>query len=259
MGAEQSRRDMLKQLGLAGVGLSVLANLPEFAMPALAQGETVVPFSDFPANFNPNQPLPLVVLLHGYSSSAAQTGGALGLGNLATSRQFFYAAPDGTVDAYGNRFWNATDACCNFGGSQVDDVAYLMAVVDDMASKYPIDPKRIFFIGHSNGAFMTQRMACEHAERLAAVVSIAGAQNNNLARCTPSEPVPMGSRTRLSGLRSDRCRTCLGRSTAAPRVCCESPDSGCLEMYLSCGFPITGDPGPGRAAELPGLSPCGSE
>lgn len=54
MAPAQSRRDMLKQLGLAGAGLSILANLPEFAMPVLAQGETVVPFSDFPANFNPN-------------------------------------------------------------------------------------------------------------------------------------------------------------------------------------------------------------
>ena len=54
MALEQSRRDMLKTLGLAGIGLSVAANLPEFVLPALAQGETVVPFSDFPANFNPN-------------------------------------------------------------------------------------------------------------------------------------------------------------------------------------------------------------
>jgi DMSO/TMAO reductase YedYZ molybdopterin-dependent catalytic subunit len=53
MALEQSRRDILKQLGLAGIGLSI-ANLPEFVLPALAQGETIVPFSDFPANFNPN-------------------------------------------------------------------------------------------------------------------------------------------------------------------------------------------------------------
>jgi DMSO/TMAO reductase YedYZ molybdopterin-dependent catalytic subunit len=48
-----SRRDLIKQLGIAGVGLSI-ANLPGVTLPALAQGETVVPFSDFPANFNPN-------------------------------------------------------------------------------------------------------------------------------------------------------------------------------------------------------------
>jgi DMSO/TMAO reductase YedYZ molybdopterin-dependent catalytic subunit len=51
--AAPSRRDILKQLGAAGVGLSI-ANLPDFVLPAMAQGETLVPFSDFPANFNPN-------------------------------------------------------------------------------------------------------------------------------------------------------------------------------------------------------------
>ena len=53
MALAQSRRDILKQLGLAGVGLSV-AVLPGFTLPALAQGDTLVPFSDFPATFNPN-------------------------------------------------------------------------------------------------------------------------------------------------------------------------------------------------------------
>lgn len=53
MASAQSRRDLLKQLGLAGVGLS-LVNLPGWTLPVLAQGETVVPFSDFPPNFNTN-------------------------------------------------------------------------------------------------------------------------------------------------------------------------------------------------------------
>lgn len=53
MAPAQSRREVLKQLGLAGVGLSI-ANVPGWTLPALAQGETVVPFSDFPATFNPN-------------------------------------------------------------------------------------------------------------------------------------------------------------------------------------------------------------
>src|SRR5262245_6555049 len=44
-----SRRTLLKQLGLVGVGLSI-ADLPGWVLPALAQGETVVPFTDIPAN-----------------------------------------------------------------------------------------------------------------------------------------------------------------------------------------------------------------
>ena len=47
-----SRRTVLKG-GLAAAGLGLLG-LPEWTMPALAQGETVVPFTDIPANFATN-------------------------------------------------------------------------------------------------------------------------------------------------------------------------------------------------------------
>jgi DMSO/TMAO reductase YedYZ molybdopterin-dependent catalytic subunit len=52
MSKQRTRRDLLKG-GLALAGWSVLG-IPEFALPALAQGETVVPFTDWPANFNPS-------------------------------------------------------------------------------------------------------------------------------------------------------------------------------------------------------------
>jgi DMSO/TMAO reductase YedYZ molybdopterin-dependent catalytic subunit len=46
------RRRVLKG-GLAAAGLG-LFGLPDWAMPALAQGETLVPFTDYPANFATN-------------------------------------------------------------------------------------------------------------------------------------------------------------------------------------------------------------
>ena len=51
MTMQSTRRGILKG-GLAVAGLSAF-DLPEWALPALAQGETVVPFTDLPANFNP--------------------------------------------------------------------------------------------------------------------------------------------------------------------------------------------------------------
>jgi DMSO/TMAO reductase YedYZ molybdopterin-dependent catalytic subunit len=49
---ETTRRDVLKG-GLAMAGLGLLG-MPEWALPVMAQGETVVPFTDWPENFNPN-------------------------------------------------------------------------------------------------------------------------------------------------------------------------------------------------------------
>jgi DMSO/TMAO reductase YedYZ molybdopterin-dependent catalytic subunit len=52
MGMRHSRREVLKG-SLAVAGLSMFG-LPEWALPALAQGEVVVPFTEWPENFNPN-------------------------------------------------------------------------------------------------------------------------------------------------------------------------------------------------------------
>ncbi len=49
---QTTRREVLKG-GLAMAGLGMLG-FPEWGLPVLAQGETVVPFTDFPENFNPN-------------------------------------------------------------------------------------------------------------------------------------------------------------------------------------------------------------
>jgi DMSO/TMAO reductase YedYZ molybdopterin-dependent catalytic subunit len=53
MSAEITRRETLKR-GLAAA--SLLALVPEWAFPALAQGDVDVPFTDIPATFNPNPP-----------------------------------------------------------------------------------------------------------------------------------------------------------------------------------------------------------
>lgn len=52
MSFPSSRRDVLKQIGLAGLGLTV-ADLAGWPLPALAQGERVVPFTDVPDTYNP--------------------------------------------------------------------------------------------------------------------------------------------------------------------------------------------------------------
>jgi len=71
MANETTRRDMLKRTGFAAAGLGVLG-VPEWAFPALAQGEALVPFTDWPANFNPN-PAPDRRLFNTQTISGATT------------------------------------------------------------------------------------------------------------------------------------------------------------------------------------------
>jgi len=142
-----------------------------------------------PPGYHPGTPTPLVVMLHGYSADADLQEAYFRLRPVAEAKGFLYARPNGTVSNVGLRFWNATDACCNLGHADVDDVAYLRAVIDDVAARYTVDPRRVYLIGHSNGGFMSHRLACELADRIAAIVSFAGDTWSDPARCTPSRPV----------------------------------------------------------------------
>ena len=138
-----------------------------------------------PSGYQPGAPTPLLLLLHGFSASGAIEETYLGLQPLAEARTVLYAHPDGTKNADGAQFWNATDACCNFEGSTVDDSAYLASLVAEVGTRYQVDPKRVFVVGQDNGGFMAYRMACDHADVVAGVVSFGGAMWENTARCTP--------------------------------------------------------------------------
>jgi len=129
--------------------------------------------------------LPLLVLLHGYSASGSAQDIYLGVSNATRAGGFYLVIPDGTVDTSGNRFWNATPACCDFGDTGVDDVGYLMGLVDEVEALVPV--RDVYFFGHSNGGFMSYRMACEHPDRISAIGSLAGSDFN--APCDPSEAV----------------------------------------------------------------------
>jgi len=144
---------------------------------------------DQPAGYDASKPYPLIVLLHGFGANGFVQDALFGFNQLADARGVFVAHPDGTLNSGMSRFWNATDACCDEEHSGVDDVAYLNAVVDDMEANFNIDKKRVFFVGHSNGGFMSHRMACDSADRIAAIVPLAGDVWLDASKCNPSSPV----------------------------------------------------------------------
>ncbi len=147
------------------------------------------PFEVFvPSTYDDTTPMPLVVLLHGYTASGLLQELFFQFQPLAEERGFLYVHPNGTTNVLGEQFWNATPACCGFG-SVVDDSTYLALLVDDVQREYNVDPKRIFFVGHSNGGFMSYRMACDHSGTVAAVASLAGATFADPAECGVEEPV----------------------------------------------------------------------
>ncbi|HEY3354936.1 MAG TPA: PHB depolymerase family esterase [Polyangia bacterium] len=133
----------------------------------------------------------VLLSLHGYGDDGPSFAAGLGLPALAARAGFVLVTPDGTPDAGGDRFWNATEACCDFGRVAVDDVAYLTALAREAAAAYGVPPGRVYALGLSNGGFMAHRLACDAADDFAAVVSIAGTTFADPARCRPRSPVSL--------------------------------------------------------------------
>ncbi|HWA73223.1 MAG TPA: alpha/beta fold hydrolase [Polyangiaceae bacterium] len=170
-----------------------MPNEPSARSPAARPSEAPreIPFGDTSVRFfvpkGVEKPA-FVLVLHGLGGSGAELAEALGLAQFAGAKQFMFAAPDGTLDTSGRRFWNANQVCCNFSGEKLDDVARLMALVDHAVS-LGADSKRVFVVGYSNGGFMAHRLACEHAKRVRAIVSLAATGPGPSEPCAPSQAV----------------------------------------------------------------------
>lgn len=132
------------------------------------------------------QPAPLLILLHSASTSGAHQEKKMKLAPIAKKLGMIYIAPDGTVGRDGRRVWNAAKACCQKPGTDVDDIAYLDSLIDEIDAKHPVDRERIYFVGHSNGAFMSLAYACTTG-KVAAVVSLAGAMDVD-SECATTNP-----------------------------------------------------------------------
>src|SRR5262249_19891013 len=96
-----------------------------------------------------------------------------------------------TKDAQGQEFWNATDSCCDFDKSGVDDSTYLSGLIAEIEQKYSVDPKRVYVFGYSNGAFMAHRLACDHGDQIAAFASFAGETWKDTSKCHGGAPAPL--------------------------------------------------------------------
>jgi polyhydroxybutyrate depolymerase len=129
---------------------------------------------------------PLVLELHGRGIDPVAFDRWTGFSTLADEAGFALAMPGAAGET-----WNDGRA-----GDAVehgrDDVVYLLAVLDDACERLPIDRRRIYLVGMSNGATMAARFSCEQPMRVAALAQVAGtAAVEVAAACRPQVPVPI--------------------------------------------------------------------
>jgi polyhydroxybutyrate depolymerase len=144
-----------------------------------------------PKSYSKDKPAALVLAFHGYGDgdNGATLETYFQLKPVADKEGFLYITPNGIKDKDKQQFWNGTDACCDFYKKNPDDVAYVRAILDDVAKHYNLDQKRVFVTGLSAGGFFAHRLACDLSDRVAAVFSVSGATFADATKCKPKEGV----------------------------------------------------------------------
>ncbi len=141
-----------------------------------------------PESYSPEEPLPLLLVFHGYTSSARNIKGYSGFDELAEKEGFIAVYPQGTL-LEDNTHWNV-------GGwtlqSSADDVGFVEALLDHLTEAYAIDTDRIYATGMSNGGYMSFLLACQVSDRIAAIASVTGSMTpQTYNKCDPERPMPI--------------------------------------------------------------------
>ena len=136
------------------------------------------------------RPLPVVLNFHGGGGNAASQQTYSRMDALADAEGFLAVYPDGTGRLSDRLLtWNAGTCCAYSVIHQVDDVGFTLALLADLAARQPLDRRRVYATGLSNGGMMAWRLAVEASEEIAAVAPVAGARV--LKGGAPRRPVPV--------------------------------------------------------------------
>jgi polyhydroxybutyrate depolymerase len=137
---------------------------------------------------NGNGRVPLVLVLHGGGGNAENAEKVTGFTDKARREGFIVVYPEGTGRRKNKLLtWNAGHCCGHAMENRVDDVGFIGALIDKLIESYPIDPKRIYATGMSNGGMMTHRLGIELSNKLAAIAPVVGTVFGDEKR--PEHPV----------------------------------------------------------------------
>jgi polyhydroxybutyrate depolymerase len=143
----------------------------------------------FLLQFAGNPSVPLVIVLHGGGGNGFNAMKMTGFNDKAMQEGFIAVYPDGSGRlAKLLLTWNAQHCCAYAMRENVDDVGFISKLIDKLAAEYPIDTKRVYVTGMSNGALMSTRLALELPNKIAAIGPVVGTIFGDAK--PPSSPVP---------------------------------------------------------------------
>lgn len=136
-----------------------------------------------PAAYKAQTPLPLVIMLHGGGGTARAAMWETGWAAKADQEGFLAVFPNAMARNPSKRssfagnpqLWNDGSERFYPGQQAPDDVGFIAAMLDDLATRFALDAQRVFLTGFSNGASMSLRIGAELPARIAAIAPVAGA------------------------------------------------------------------------------------
>ncbi|NJD56616.1 MAG: hypothetical protein FIA94_09465 [Nitrospirae bacterium] len=143
-----------------------------------------------------DQPVPLVVLFHGYASSARGIEEISGMSDKADREGFVVVYPQGT--GFIRTVWNAGFCCSDASPQGGDDLEFFRELIAKLKVTLDIDPNRIYVAGFSNGGMMAYSLAARMPDVIAAAAVISATDGiriigngHALNIPEPSAPVPL--------------------------------------------------------------------
>jgi polyhydroxybutyrate depolymerase len=138
-----------------------------------------------PKGFDSSKPAPLLIALHGRLGTGEGEEKLAHFHKESDEHGFLVVYPDGL-----QRSWADGRGATPSDQKNVDDVKFISALIDNLSSKYKIDPARIYAAGMSNGGFMAGRLACDLSDRISAVAIVGASLPTEVAAsCHPAKPV----------------------------------------------------------------------
>jgi polyhydroxybutyrate depolymerase len=136
------------------------------------------------------RPLPVVLNFHGGGGSAQGHKTSSRMDETADREGFLAVYPDGTGRFSGRLLtWNAGTCCGYASDHHIDDVGFVLVLLDDLARRTPVDLSRVYATGMSNGSMMAYRLANDASDRIAAIAPVAGGMAFD--QITAPLPVPV--------------------------------------------------------------------
>lgn len=140
-----------------------------------------------PAGYNANNGHSLIINMHGLGSNSVEQQLYTNFMPIADTAQFLMVYPQGT-SSNGTPFWG----CGLAGLPPVDDVGFISALIDTVATKYNVNKDLVFATGMSMGGYMSHYLALQLNNRIAAIASVAGTMAPNVyATAAPGRAIPV--------------------------------------------------------------------